>query len=114
MAMSLPLARTVICAMVALITVPSNFGGCGPLCGLMVSMIIGTAASATGTGTCAFAAAEANAQKPVARTQRSRTDCDASFMRLRGSFHLFGGDAQRFQEANILCGHGEFAAGFSL
>jgi hypothetical protein len=80
----------------------------------MVSMIIGTAASATGTGTCAFAAVAAKTKKPVARTQRSRADCDAGFMRLRGSFHFFGGDAQRFQKANILRGHGEFAAGLSL
>src|SRR5215467_8052366 len=57
--MSSPLAFTVICAVVAFITVPSNFAN--PLLfvfGLMVFTMMGTAVSTTGTttdGSCADA-----------------------------------------------------------
>jgi len=44
MAMSLPLARTVTCATVALTMVPSNLG-CETLCGLMTLTTMGTAVS---------------------------------------------------------------------
>src|SRR5258707_13822395 len=87
MPMSLPLARTVIWAIVALSTVPSNLGGCGPLCGLTVLMMIGIASSAIGTaigaGTWALAAAAAKAAKPAASAQRSRGDCETGFIRVR-------------------------------
>src|SRR5262249_34570093 len=55
---SLSLARTVICATVALTTVPSNFGW-GSLCGFSTLTTMGaavsTAASTTGAGTWALA-----------------------------------------------------------
>src|SRR5579863_6507747 len=87
MAMSLPLARTVIWATVAFSTVPSNFGGCGPLFGLRVLTMMGTAVSATGmatdAGTWALEAAAANALKLAASTQRRIADCDISFIPIR-------------------------------
>src|SRR5215510_10703291 len=100
MAMSLPLARTVICATVALTTVPSNLGsetlwGLTTLTtmGTAVSIAVSAAAAATGAGTWAFAQA--------ARRERERVGAEASF-------GVVGGDAQRFQKANILRRHGEF------
>src|SRR6266851_4602672 len=83
MAMSFPLARTVICATVALMTVPSNFGNCGRF-GFIVATTIGTAVAITGTateaGTCALAAATAEKANPAASAQRSRANCATNFI----------------------------------
>src|SRR5258708_37518123 len=88
MAMSFPLARTVICATVALVTVPSNFGNCGRL-GFIVATTMGPAVSITGTateaGTCALAAATEDKRNPAAAAPRSVEDCVSKFIRgLRG------------------------------
>src|SRR5258708_39672517 len=83
MAMSLPLARTVICATEALMPVPSNFGNCGGF-GFMVATTMGTAVSIPGTataaGTWALAAATAEKANPAASAQRSTANCATNFI----------------------------------
>src|SRR5579863_3718354 len=90
MAISLSLARTVIWATVALMTVPSSLG-CETFFGLTtlttmgtaVSIAVSAAAAAMGAGTWACAKEQENAAANATRVARRRTGWEKSFIRSR-------------------------------
>jgi len=79
------------------------------LFGFKVPTTMGTAVSMTGmateAGTCAFAAAAADA------ISRRPARCEAKRIVRRISFRVFGGDAKRFQKADVLRRHGQLGNG---